>query len=452
MLKIILNLFFLSFFFFQIICSRAEITDSILDKNINKAIRFLALNQIKKTDSTNCFEGEWPTYIHNTKFIPLLGPKGKSAYDSNGFNTLFIHNILAEVYLNGLTNENILPVLQLAQRNFAFYKNENTFNFWPLLTAPEHISNKSHLRKYRRANHFSYHSRFINNYANIYDDADDTAAGYLAMYYSNEINKKAGQLVLQSYHKEPLAPVFASYRDVGNRKTNWYNKKTGFNYRTGAYLTWFGPERKNNNFIKWFFPKHDQQNILYGSNEVDCVVNANIIRTLLLTNEVTVPGFGDAEKLILKAFENGSCYTCGVYYPTEFSLHYAVAKAIDAGSQNLSTLKESIVAQIKNACGQHGFWTSQIVDNDIQSTLYAINTLILLAGKNDEEAIKMIEQGIQSLLKVMIDENEILYWKGGVFFSGGSAIRYVHVWRSDAYTTALAIEAMVNYKKIINKS
>ena len=66
--------------------------DSVYKIIIHKTLKYLELNQIKSTNGTEYFYGEWPTYIENLKKIPFLGNKGKSAYDSNIFNTLFIHN------------------------------------------------------------------------------------------------------------------------------------------------------------------------------------------------------------------------------------------------------------------------------------------------------------------------------------------------------------------------
>jgi len=46
--------------------------------------------------------------------------------------------------------------------------------------------------------------------------------------------------------------------------------------------------------------------------------------------------------------------------------------------------------------------------------------------------------------KKLSDKNKI-WWTGGIYFSGGTFVRKSHVWKSDAYTTALVLEAVSNY-------
>ena len=425
---------------------QTEKSDSILLSIVTKGINYLSLNQIKERIGTSNYIGEWPTFIYNTHTIPFLGKKGKSAYDSNVFNTLFVHNALAELYFSSGKNPQIIPILSLAQKNFIPYKNETSFNFWPKLPRPEHLKCKHENCYQRRANNFDYHYGIINNYANIFDDADDTSTGFLAYYYSNMVKDSSGSLELNYYEKEPYYKNLIQYRDTGSRKTNWYNKRTGFKYRTGAYLTWFGPDRKPSHFFTWFFPNHKSQNILYGRNEIDCVVNANVLRTLYITGDTAIAGVKESKEFLRNVIKKKVCFTCGVYYPTEFSFHYALAKAMSSGVTGFKDLKEDVIKEILEKKDQSGIWTSLIGGNDLQTTLYAINALMKLS--DDKKIIQEIEPAMDFILMSMINENEVVHWKGGVFFSGGTAIRYEHVWVSDAYTTCLALEAITNYLKL----
>ena len=420
--------------------------DSLLLQIIYKGINYLSINQIKSQNGTDAYIGEWPTFIYNTHNIPFLGKKGKSAYDSNVFNTLFIHNTLCELYFDLDKDQKIIPILSLAQKNFSYFKNESSFNFWPKLPRPTHLKCSHSNCLQRRANHFDYHYGFINNYANIFDDADDSSAGYLAYFYNNKIKENSNSEELIYYPREPFYEKLIQYRDTGNRKTNWYNRKTGFKSRTGAYLTWFGPDRKHSNFFTWFFPSHKNQNILYGRNEIDCVVNANILRTLFITGDTNIAGIQEAKTFLKNVLCKKACFTCGVYYPTEFSFHYALAKAIAGGVSGFNEYKEDLFKEIAVKMNKQGYWNSQIQGNDLQSTLYAINALMLLSP--NKKTLSTIEEAFSYILQQMVNEKDIAHWNGGVFFSGGSAIRYEHVWVSDDYTTCLAIEAIANYLKI----
>ncbi|HEY4798882.1 MAG TPA: hypothetical protein VII99_07385 [Bacteroidia bacterium] len=431
------------------------ISDSLIlsvEEDIDKAIAYLLLSQIKKTDSTNYYEGEWPSYITNTMNIPFLGKKGKGAYDSNCFTTTFIHNVLAEIVIEDLRHPEIIPVLEKAQKNILLFKTNYTYNFWHLQPRAAHLQKHSRKRTaevdmQRRANHFFYKSKMINRYENIYDDADDTSAGWMAMYFSNEI--KNGQF--SKYEHTPIGMLFSKYRDVGKRKTNWYNRKHKFNYRTGAYLTWFGQEKKHANFFNWFFPDKKKQNILYGRNEIDCVVNANVIRSLALFGETNTEGFADACAFVNAALENSCQNTCGVYYPTEFTLHYSATKAISSGAALLEKSKDIMLRQILSLQREDGSWQSELENNDIQATLYAVNSLLRIGECEKNGTLKPIEKAMQYIRRSAIHEGAVTYWLGGVFFSGGSAIRYAHVWRSDALTTALAVEALTQYRKLLEQ-
>lgn len=442
MRKIIHSLFTLALLFLSF-HTKATIPDSLLLDAIGKGIRYLSTHQVKQDNDSVGLIGEWPSYIRNESKIPFLGKKGKSAYDSNGFNTLFIFNILAEIYEKS-TNAAIPPLLELALKNTDHYQNGNSFNFWPLLPKVNHKCKKKDCKQ-RRPRHFHHHYRMTREYANVYDDADDTSAGVLAYYYANKFRIQSNHPTDNNYSK-----FFEQYRDIGKRRTNWYNKRLGFKKRTGAYLTWFGPDRKPSGFFSWFFPAKHNQNILYGRNEIDCIVNANILRTLYLKGDTNIAGINDSKNFIRKAIEKKKCFSCGVYYPTEFSFHYSVAKAISSGVTGLEDVVPVLKYQLMSVLKDGHVVNTEIGGNELQATLYAVNALIYL--DQSEETMKVIRPAIEYIYLNMIGDKDEAHWLGGVFFSGGSAVRYLHVWRSDEFTTALALEAISNYLRIQSKS
>jgi len=421
-----------------------HVPDSVLREALSGGIRYLALQQIKTAEAPYGYTGEWPTFIYNTSYIPFLGKKGKSAYDSNVFNTLFIHNTLAEINTN-LRDSSVISILRLAQKNFIHYRNPSSFNFWPLLERPAHLRCRHPNCKQRRPVNFDYHYGFINNYANIYDDADDTSAGLLACYYSNRLMNGENDVASEAFDSKIFVRNFVAYRDTGNRRSNWYNKRLGFNYRTGAFLTWFGPDRRHSNFFTWFFPSHSSPNILYGRNEVDCVVNANILRALWITGDTLIPGFHASRNFLREVIQKKVCQTCGVYYPTEFTFHYAIARAMKDGVKGFDDLRPVLLQEILSKINGHGYWESQLEDNDIQATLYALNALMLLDEEGQWSGVS--GRAMEYVISSRIPLGDAGHWNAGVFFSGGSAIRYNHVWRSEAYTTALALEAITTYQQ-----
>lgn len=432
--------------FLLVVCPAHTENDSLYKKILAKTLNYLELNQIKSQNGISSFPGEWPTYIENLEKIPFLGYRGKSAYDSNIFNTLFIHNGLAEYYMKIDPNPKIISMMKKAQASFHLYIKDSTFNFWPELPRAEHIRCGHINCTQRRANNFYYHYRFINDYANIYNDADDTSAGLLAFFLNNSIKTSMGCDSLAYFNSYKLSTFVDRYRDKGKRKTNWYNKKLGFNYRTGAYLTWFGKDRENSSFFNWFKPYHLQQNILFGTNEIDCVVNANILRVLYITGDTLGNGIEDSKKFLNSVVDKNLCNTCGVYYPSEFSFHYAVAKAIDSKVNGLNDIKNKITKDILEKRNNKGYWNSYANFNEVHVTLLCVNVLLLLQEKNEFK--KEIEEGLNFVMESRLEEGDVNSWPAGIFFSGGSAVRYEHVWRSDAYTCMLAIEAIGNFLKM----
>jgi hypothetical protein len=437
--KIILRTF-LFLASFQFTSAKAFLPDSLLKDAIQKGINYLASSQVKDQKDSLGIIGEWPSFIKNERKIPYLGKKDKTAYDSNVFNTLFVYNILAEVYLQN-KNEAIIPILQLALSNFQFYQNGNSFNFWPLLDRPEKFKCKHPNCKQRRPAHFKHNYKIINEYSNIYDDADDTSAGVLAYHYASQLKLSTATSTDKNYFVN-----FVQHRDTGKRRTNWYNKRMGFKYRTGAYLTWFGPDRKHSGFFSWFFPYHKKQNILYGRNEIDCIVNANVLRTFYVKGDTTLPGIKESKAFLKKVVAKHKCFTCGVYYPTEFSFHYALAKAISSGVSGMEEERELLLKQVKYATSQGAIRSTEVGGNELQATLFAVNAMLLLDPK--KETAILAEPALEYIFLNMLTEQQNAHWPGGAFFSGGSAVRYLHLWRSDPYTTALAIEAFSNYLKI----
>lgn len=440
--KISHSLYFLALLLFTF-HKAAAIPDSLFIDAIGKGIRYLTTHQVKQNHDSIGLMGEWASYVKNDFKIPFLGKKGKSAYDSNGFNTLFIFNILAEMHERS-ANPSIPPLLELALKNTVHYQNGNTFNFWPLLPKVDHECKKKDCKQ-RGPRHFHHHYRIIRKYANVYDDADDTSAGVLAYYYAHKFKIQSDHPTDANYYKS-----FEKYRDTGKRKTNWYNKRLGFKKRTGAYLTWFGADRKPSGFFSWFFPSKHSQNILYGRNEIDCIVNANILRTLYIKGDTNIAGVNDSKNFIRKVIEKNKCFSCGVYYPTEFSFHYSVAKAISAGVTGLGDVVPVLKYQLKSALKNGHVSFTEIGGNELQATLYAVNALMYL--DQSEETMSMLKPAMEYIYLNMIGEGDEAHWLGGVFFSGGSAVRYLHVWRSDEFTTALALEAMSNYLRAQSKS
>lgn len=136
------------------------------------------------------------------------------------------------------------------------------------------------------------------------------------------------------------------------------------------------------------------------------------------------------------------------YYPNRFQLAFAIGNAYDSGVKELEECREILNKYLTKNQRKDGSWKSAPHINrgdKIQSTAYALNSLLLLNRNNLKVAEKEIEKGIAYLLGKSKKENGQTHWEGGVMFSGGTVVRNLLFWKSDAYTTALVLRVLVMY-------
>jgi len=56
-----------------------------------------------------------------------------------------------------------------------------------------------------------------------------------------------------------------------------------------------------------------------------------------------------------------------------------------------------------------------------------------------------IRKAFDFLLTKVHRKDDMCYWEGGVYFSGGTLLRNILIWQSDAYTTALIAKCFQRY-------
>ena len=137
------------------------------------------------------------------------------------------------------------------------------------------------------------------------------------------------------------------------------------------------------------------------------------------------------------------------YYPNRYHIPYYVSKAFKNGVHELKESCELIEAYVLDNFEEDGHWTSRDVINhgdSLQSTIFAVNTLLNIKGLQTQESQEAILTGLDYIFSENIEENNQVYWKGGVFFSGGTVVRDVLYWKSDAVTTSFVLEALINLR------
>jgi len=439
-----------------------------LSSTIAGGLEYLAQIQIKESIEGKQYAGEWPTEMVMQHGFFLLGGRRK-AMDSNCFSVASTHNILAKIYLENNAYQAIPALLSPAFQLLQQYKNGDRYNFWNLLPPNKKLFRGDTLFPkvpVRRPTQFKLRSKYINKAANVVEDADDTGLAYTAQILWKKIDST------RTYPEKKIAPLFDEYRDLNRKNRHWYNfiNESREDENSGAYLTWHAKEFA---FKKWDIAKVAFHNatfylpfsecypfaykpyLPYGSNDLDAVVNANILSTLALHGETDALGYADAVQYLIKKCEQQKFDRVATYYPNRFQLSYAVANAYDSGVIELEKCKPILTNYLLKKQRKNGSWKSapHINHGDpIQSTAYALNCLLLFHRPQIQNMEKEIKNAVVYLLNNSRKDGQQVSWKGGVMFSGGTVVRTGLFWKSDAYTTALVLRALIMYKNYLENA
>jgi hypothetical protein len=454
-------------FFLNIKTFAQIIPKDSIRKDIERSLDYLIEKQCTQTIEGKQYAGEWEAYMQMKGFFFLLGTKNKYR-DSNCFTMAGIHNILAEMYLADTTKKYILPMLQKVFPEILTYATPtpigNEFNFWKNLPPRRDLrwgKEPNPVPLVRRPTNFLLEERFINNAANVANDADDTALGNLAIWYHHKIFGKNDSLRTVKH------VVFDQYLDKNRQNRHWYNYLFHGYKKSGAYMTWLAQESM---FENWHFHKNVAHNLVFflpfsicyphayvpyipwGTNDIDVVVNANVLA--YLTKKGTIAeskGSEAAHKLIEKHTKRGHWNRMGIYYPNRYHFHFAVSRALAAGDTALISTSKLLLNHLKktqNPDGSYESWKRVNKKDVLQSTTYAVLTMLYLKESGIEVPETLIDKSIFYLdSQKKIEQNQIS-WQGGVFFSGGTVVRNMLYFTSDAYTTALIALAYQKYLAI----
>ncbi len=144
-------------------------------------------------------------------------------------------------------------------------------------------------------------------------------------------------------------------------------------------------------------------------------------------------------------FEKGKYRSAGNYYPTMYHLHYATCRAYNSGCTGLEKSMQYIYSQLKSEQLKDGSYPCRIKNNELQASIFALNSMIYLSISGYKGLDENIENAFNFIYSIKYSDKDKAWWQGGVYFSGGTLVRKSHVWKSDSYTTALVLEAISNY-------
>lgn len=431
---------------------------------IQGTLAYLESEQVEETISGFEYQGEWPSVIKfRTTFFMLPSP-GFGVYDSNCFSIAGVHNCLANSFLIRPNLSQIPPMLDKALPQILSYYEDAGFNFWPLLPPSGKLSLIHKNRKnelVRRPVQYKLTSPFIRKAANICNDNDDTSQGYLAQVMNAKVHRKMGE---DNRYQVKIEPIVSAWRDTLRVNQHWYNIIRFDKRESGAFCTWRAQEKA---FPSWNIPRLIINNATfyipgnthypiafesympYGSNDVDAVVNANVMTALALNGEESAAGIPPACEFILRKVDRKQWSRAGIYYPNRYNLHYATMKAFHAGISELKPAADGLIAHIKKTALPNGSFKSRRIVNkgdEIQSTVYALSALLNAGNPYENGNYLLVEKSIRYLISKASEQDNGICWDGGVFFSGGTVIRNTMFWKSDAYTSALILECLIQYQ------
>jgi hypothetical protein len=405
---------------------------------IAKALHYLEFTQLQRDQKVlrlRDYAGGWPQCFS----LDLGGPHVR---DASPFMATFIHHALTYV------NESNMELLRLREDQinaarrmrtaavglmdrFQAHPDDpdaGTFGFWPykrscrlprdvflsylvdaLVSGPEFMGVRS------PAN-ITY---FPDDLA-IQSDADVTSNVYAVLLDHALLD--GGPEVTERFER-----FFADWRDL--RQVPRRNNPDWLELNSGAFLTWLA--------------YHDTPGA-WTPNDIDLVVNANVLYCLGRYGRLDTPGADDAIRLINDALQEGVQLidpdSLALYYPYNYALHYCVARAFAKGhvgdlAPAVAILQEDLLVSVRMDGAGHYFWDRGAPD---LNTAFAVAAL-LYAGTTGE----VIDGAVDYLISKQDDSGG---WSAGPFFRGRSDDGATATWSSPAFTTAMALEALILHR------
>lgn len=407
-----------------------------VDDVARSGLRFIEREQVQKSNGLYV-AGEWPTLVRSS-LIPVLvgvGRLDRAEHEPSAFSTASVTNELALIYQQNPRFTRIPAMIARAQPSFARYREGDLYNFYP----PK-IENGVRVHQPAAMSLLPMWKGFTN----IPQDADTSSATWTARLYHHAIQGQSFNL------PSAVTASFSRFRDV-DRKAHYYNRQNG-QKETGAFLTWQFNEKDPNMPRMYFAEPEAGVRIPFNRNDIDCVVNLNVLRLLALTKKQDIRGRRQSCEMLKTVVEREQYAGCGIYYPNTFNFAYSAAVADFAGETCLRPVASRIVRFILGR--RHypdGAWTNygNLHSGDrVHATAFAMIALSRFGDFRDAEVRKAMNDGARFLLSEMKrSEGGDLFWPGEVFFTDTAVARSLIVWRSNSFTTAVAVAALLQAQK-----
>lgn len=464
--------FLISFFLLLSLTDSFAFAKDLTNPVSRKSLEELAISALDYSLRTQVVQknsyylpGEWPTKIHST-LVPALvgvGQMFSSDDEASAFTTASVINTVSIVYLENphLQNHPVFKKIPIAISKgistFSRYKDGESYNFYPSRIIDGGL-------KVHRPIAMTLFPLWY-GFTNIPNDADTSSAVFAALAYDKKINLKSSQGssqrsisgLSQGNFVESKSDVkiseaawneVSTFRDL-NRSPMFYNDRTGYQ-NTGAFMTWLFDEN-DRKMPRFFFASSSKgTRIPFNKNDVDCVVNANILKALAL-HERKISGGSEACDFLNSVIANNETFSCGIYYPNTYNLPYAMTVASKAGDQCLTQDSRSkMLSMILETQNADGSWENikNIWKDPVLSTAFAMQTLLEFGDDRDAKVYTALVYGTHFLLKNVEETNGFYKWPAENFFTATAIARSLIMWRSEAYTNGIIANVLLKVQKL----
>lgn len=280
----------------------------------------------------------------------------------------------------------------------------------------------------------------VDAFFNIPNDADDTAAMAMLLQLSGQPDPR-------------LLTRLSQFRDTGRDREDGRDSWKGKD--SGAFLTWLADETRPT------FGNVTEGVIPLGVNNVDVIVNANVIHAIALAGRRDLPGYHEAVRLVARCAMERHWPAAGLYYPQMMIFPYAAARAWREGPVREAPMAEAMPKLLHDLLDQQetfgrnhplkqGAFPGGEDPTEALSTALGLAALLNL-GEDTARAL-----GEEHRYQVACDRAAAylmrcarrhlrggVSWESGLFFS--SSFQDLAHWRSEAFSTAVAMEALAKY-------
>jgi hypothetical protein len=400
------------------------------------ALRFLGNIQVKKADGVYV-PGEWKAEVYSSPVAVVIGVGDFDGDEEpSAFTTGTIINQLALIYQDHPELSQIPPMLAAALPSLERFREGDLYNFYP--------PRIWHGVRVHQAATMAL-APFWKGFTNIPEDADTTSVTYAARYFTSRIAGQAFNLPAD------VPASFSRFRDL-NREAQWYNRQQHM-VNTGAFLTWQFDE-KDPNMPRFYFAEPEEgKRIPFNDNDVDCIVNLNVLRMLALTGNSAIAGHDSSCGLMAYVVLSKDYAACGMYYPNTYYFPYEASLVDKAGDHCLSPYVPKMLDYVLHSRYSDGGWSNRDnVHNDrIQATAFSVYTLAHFGDARSPEIRSALAAGSKFLVaQSMRSTTGNVYWPGEVFFTATAIARSQVDWKSNAFTTALVLSALLEADKALN--